>query len=145
MAFNSVLFLTLLLAISTLTVAPSAVDAQILAIIRGTVNCAITVTTSKAPAFPNAKAQLRCGATVISSTITNSLGSFRMQLKNPSAVLMNLLSTNCTIAVATPLAQCNSSLPSAGTLIAPLQSSLPTLDGGNIVLNLVAGIFKFVL
>ncbi|WOG83398.1 hypothetical protein DCAR_0102573 [Daucus carota subsp. sativus] len=145
MAFNSVLFFTLLLAVSTLTVAPSAVEAQILARIRGTVKCAVTVTTPQAPAFPNARAQLRCGTAVISSSITNSLGSFRMQLKNPTAVLLNLLSTNCTIAVRTPLAQCNSSLPSAGTLIAPLQSSLPTIDGSNIVLNLIAGIFKFVL
>lgn len=53
MAFYSVLFLTLLLAISTLTVAPSAVEAQILVRIRGTVNCAATVTTSKASAFPS--------------------------------------------------------------------------------------------
>ncbi|KAL1832555.1 hypothetical protein ACET3Z_002206 [Daucus carota] len=119
-----------------------AVEAQILARIRGTVKCAVTVTTPQAPAFPNARAQLRCGTAVISSSITNSLGSFRMQLKNPTAVLLNLLSTNCTIAVRTPLAQCNSSLPSAGTLIAPLQSSLPTIDGSNIVLNLIAGIFK---
>lgn len=94
----------------------------------------------------DAKAQLQCGATVISSAITNSLGSFRIQLRNPSTgLLTNLLSTNCTVAVRTPLAQCNSSLPSVGTLIAPVQSSLPALDDANIVLNMVAGIFKFIL
>ncbi|KAL1548465.1 phylloplanin-like [Salvia divinorum] len=72
------------------------------------------------PVFPNALVQLQCGGNVVSTATTDSSGVFSMLL-DPVNFLLSTLLSGCRIAVNTPLASCNASLPSVGGLVSNLQ------------------------
>ncbi|XP_050374198.1 phylloplanin-like [Argentina anserina] len=87
------------------------------------------------PPFSNATVQLRCGSgngTVISTGITSSTGQISIPLNILSFSLSQILS-GCRLVVATPLAQCNVTLPSVGTLTSNLiRNGTITIGGINI-------------
>ncbi|KAL5541875.1 hypothetical protein UlMin_009585 [Ulmus minor] len=115
--------------------------------IQGSVSCSlnggINANGIAAPAFPNALVQLQCGnGTVVSSSTTNSGGIFSMVL-DPFQFILSSLLTDCRLAVATPLASCNASLPSVGGLLSPLQFIGNTLNGLLNIANIIPAGFKF--
>ncbi|KAK1387562.1 hypothetical protein POM88_015740 [Heracleum sosnowskyi] len=129
-SFNSVLFLTLLVAISALMAAPSAVEAGFdeneVVNVTGTVPCAVNPTyslsgTLRGNTFPNATVELRCGRndTIVASNTTNANGTFSILVVDPrrdAAIVYLRTPLNCTVVVPTPLSTCNSSLTVNGTL-----------------------------
>ncbi|KAM7485069.1 hypothetical protein LguiA_001078 [Lonicera macranthoides] len=115
--------------------------------IQGTVYCTangnVGVNGTSTPVFPNALVQLRCGnGNVVSSVTTNNSGLFSILLDPLQFVLSSVLS-NCNIVVNTPLSSCNSSLPSIGGLLSPLQLIGNTLVGLLSIVNLIPSGFQF--
>ncbi|KAL8263691.1 hypothetical protein R6Q59_021821 [Mikania micrantha] len=100
--------------------------------VSGDVGCSLDGSINPAPPFPNALVNLVCGGSVIASNTTNQSGAFTILLTVLQTTITDLSSGACKIVVDTPLATCNASLPSTGTLEAPLQ----------IVENIVNGLFN---
>ncbi|XP_073128734.1 phylloplanin-like [Henckelia pumila] len=86
--------------------------------------------TTSTPVFPNALVQLQCGGNVVSTATTNRSGIFSIVLDPLNIVLSTLLS-GCKLVVNTPLASCDATLPSIGSL----ESTLQFL--GNVILGLL--------
>ncbi|KAL1811612.1 hypothetical protein DCAR_0623731 [Daucus carota subsp. sativus] len=159
---NSTLFLGLIVAISAIMAAapsnaivisfdPLSVTDMI--VIRGVLSCAINVTLSPngiVPPFPNAPLKLMCGNRTLANTTTDMMGTFGFSLVpnivNGIGDLTNLLvspSSNCTVVVTTPLATCNASLPSTGTLVSGLLPGITqTLFGFLRIINIQLGGFR---
>ncbi|KZV31141.1 hypothetical protein F511_11854 [Dorcoceras hygrometricum] len=95
-----------------------------------TANGNVGVNGTSTPVFPNALVQLRCGGNVVSTATTNRSGIFSILLDPLNFVLSSLLS-GCKLVVNTPLASCDASLPSIGSL----ESTLQFL--GNVILGLL--------
>ncbi|XP_043708239.1 phylloplanin-like [Telopea speciosissima] len=101
--------------------------------IQGTVYCTANgnigvngaATTVFSIKYSNAPVQLQCrGRNVVSSTTTNSSGSFSMKLGATESLLLSLLS-NCNIVVNAAPVTCNATLPAGGIL----QSGLNLVSG----------------
>ncbi|XP_076894551.1 phylloplanin-like [Bidens hawaiensis] len=82
----------------------------------GNVSC----TANASIVFNDAVVDLSCGGNVRGMAVTNAMGTFGMIL-SPSPFDPSTLLTSCKIILATPLSSCNSTLPSTGTIEAPLQ------------------------
>ncbi|XP_076914459.1 phylloplanin-like [Bidens hawaiensis] len=80
------------------------------------------------PPFPNALVTLSCNGTVRDVGITSTNGTFSI-LASTTNLTNNItaLLRDCRAVVATPLSICNATLPSTGTLQAPLQNLGNTL------------------
>ncbi|KAL6188568.1 hypothetical protein ACLB2K_039960 [Fragaria x ananassa] len=77
------------------------------------------------PPFRFAVVQLRCGpgnGTLVSTVITNLAGQFTIVLNTLQYTVAQLVSS-CRVVVTTPLAMCNSTLSSNGTLTSNLTSN----------------------
>ncbi|XP_006406765.2 phylloplanin [Eutrema salsugineum] len=117
--------------------------------IQGLVRCSIsgTVSTSNAtsvPPFPNAGIVLRCAGQNVSITTTNAAGIFSLPTTQLLNVLPTLLSGGCNILVTTPLSTCNASLPTSGSLTAPLNIVGSNFAGGLNIIEIVSGLFSLV-
>ena len=69
--------------------------------------------------------QLRCGpgnGTVVATSITNAQGKFQILL-NALIISLTQVLKGCRLAVATPIAQCNATVPAVGTLVSNLTSN----------------------
>ncbi|MED6144951.1 hypothetical protein PIB30_020246 [Stylosanthes scabra] len=119
------------------------------ATIQGTVLCTLNMKDNiddngdGAPAFSNAQVQLMCGGKVLSNATTNDDGKFSMKTDSLDSSLLYDLSSmlnGCNLMVPTPLTDCNSNLPSAGSLI----STLRFLGITNSVANITPSGFHFV-
>ncbi|KAL1803733.1 hypothetical protein DCAR_0935446 [Daucus carota subsp. sativus] len=147
--FNSMLFLTLLVAISALMAAPSAVKAQrfdnYIINITGTVRCAVSATffangSSASRPFTNANVQLQCRRrnTTIASTTTDANGTFSIIRDPPlgrltALITYSITARTCRAFVTTPLSACNSTLPTSGNLVSSLtQSSINTVGNTQV-------------
>ncbi|KAD4178253.1 hypothetical protein R6Q59_021831 [Mikania micrantha] len=112
--------------------------------VSGVVGCSLNGSINSAPPFQNALVNLVCGGSVIASNTTNQSGAFTIFL-NPIQTIIALLSGSCKVVVATSLATCNSTLPSTGTLQAPVQILGNTIVGTlNILTGFVSGLFSFI-
>ncbi|CAA0834217.1 Pollen Ole e 1 allergen and extensin family protein [Striga hermonthica] len=152
MALKSVIVVSLLLACIAMPLA----EAQLLGgllqplfgllRVQGIVYCTpngnIGVNGTSTPVFPNASVQLQCGGNVVSTATTNGSGVFSILLDPISFVLSTLLS-GCRVAVNTPLASCNTNLPSVGGLISNLQFIGNTLVGLLNIGNIIPSGFQF--
>ncbi|KAH6769678.1 Pollen Ole e 1 allergen and extensin family protein [Perilla frutescens var. hirtella] len=103
-------------------------------------NLGVNATTT--PVFPNALVQLRCGGNVVSSTTTDGSGLFSILL-DPVNFLLSTVLSSCKLVVNTPLASCNTSLPSVGSLVSDLQFVGNTLIGLLNISNLIPMGFQF--
>ncbi|KAM5568941.1 phylloplanin-like [Rosa sericea] len=118
--------------------------------VQGTVFCSAnggatvgTNGTILTPAFANATVQLRCGAgngTVFGTAQTNSNGAFSIMLDYSFFALPQILS-GCRAVVTTPLASCNATLASTGTLTSTLTSLGSTTAGPLLIFNISANLF----
>ncbi|KAJ6722104.1 POLLEN OLE E 1 ALLERGEN AND EXTENSIN FAMILY PROTEIN-RELATED [Salix viminalis] len=153
MAFKSLLFFALL---SAAMVAAPVAEAQLgliggllgLIRIQGTLFCTANgnmgANGTATPVFPNALVQLQCGGNVVSTSTTNGSGVFSILLDPLSYILSSLL-TGCSLKVATPLASCDSTLPSLGGLLSSLQFIGNTTLGALLsVANIIPAGFRFV-
>ncbi|KAL8255877.1 hypothetical protein R6Q59_030944 [Mikania micrantha] len=111
--------------------------------VTGVIGCSLNGSINSAPPFQNALVEVTCGGIVIASNTTNQSGTFTIFLLNPvGTILSSLLSGACKIVVDTPLATCNATLPSTGTLEAPLQIVGNIVDGLlTIIFGIVGGVF----
>ncbi|KAG6431177.1 hypothetical protein SASPL_109254 [Salvia splendens] len=107
-----------------------------------TPNGNVGVSATATPVFPNALVQLQCGGNVVSTATTDSSGVFSI-LMDPVNFLLSTLLSGCRLAVNTPLASCNASLPSVGGLASNLQFVGNTVAGLLNVANLVPTGFQF--
>ncbi|KAM0015209.1 putative phylloplanin [Helianthus debilis subsp. tardiflorus] len=108
--------------------------------VNGILSCSVNVTvnaTNPLPPFPGATVQLVCGGIVVASNTTNASGAFSIAVNQVIGFLTNILSS-CIVRVPTPLSTCNATLPSNGTLQAPLLT-LGTIAGS--LLNFTTGQF----
>ncbi|KAJ0537864.1 putative phylloplanin [Helianthus annuus] len=108
--------------------------------VSGILSCSVNVTvnaTNPPPPFANATVQLVCGGIVVASNTTNASGAFNMVVNQAIVSLTNILSS-CILRVPTPLSTCNATLPSSGTLQAPLVF-LRNIAGG--IVDILSGIF----
>ncbi|KAJ0945532.1 putative phylloplanin [Helianthus annuus] len=141
---------TILVSILVLVlIAAQADEAQGLGTITAAVNISGIVTCSvngsaNAPPFPNALVELSCGGNVIASAVTNAQGVFNITV-NPLRVTLNNLLSSCRIIVATPLSNCNATLPTAGTLQSALQVAGTFIRGILNNVNLVPIRFRLVV
>ncbi|KAH6769677.1 Pollen Ole e 1 allergen and extensin family protein [Perilla frutescens var. hirtella] len=103
-------------------------------------NLGVNATTT--PVFPNALVQLQCGGNVVSSTTTDGSGLFSILL-DPVNFLLSTILSGCKLVVNTPLASCNASLPSVGSLVSDLQFVGNTLIGLLNIGNLIPMGFQF--
>ncbi|ESW10919.1 hypothetical protein PHAVU_009G249400 [Phaseolus vulgaris] len=91
--------------------------------IQGTVFCTskdnLPLKALSNPLFPNAEVQLVCGEKEFSKATTNDGGNFSMMM-DPLLLDLSSLLNGCNLVVATPLCNCNTNLPSSGTLISTL-------------------------
>ncbi|MED6108045.1 hypothetical protein PIB30_019821 [Stylosanthes scabra] len=119
------------------------------ATIQGTVLCTLNMKDNiddngdGAPVFSNAQVQLMCGGKVLSNATTNDDGKFSMKTDSLESSLLYDLSSmlnGCNLMVPTPLSDCNSNLPSAGSLL----STLRFLGITNSVANITPSGFHFV-
>ncbi|KAJ4722155.1 phylloplanin-like [Melia azedarach] len=114
--------------------------------IQGTVFCTANgnmgVNGTATPVFPNALVQLQCNGNIVSSATTNGSGIFSIVLDPLQYVLSSLL-TNCSLAVNTPLANCNAKSPAVGALVSALQFIGNTLLGLLNVANIIPAGFQF--
>ncbi|XP_057753229.1 phylloplanin-like [Arachis stenosperma] len=116
--------------------------------IQGTVLCTLNLKDNVddngdgAPAFSNAQVQLMCGGKVLSNATTNGAGKFSMKMDSVDSLVYDLSSmlSGCNLMVPTPLSDCNSNLPSVGSLI----STLRFLGITNSVANITPSGFHFV-
>jgi len=67
----------------------------------------------------DAEVQLVCGEKEFSKATTNDGGNFSMMM-DPLLLDLSSLLNGCNLVVATPLCNCNTNLPSSGTLISTL-------------------------
>ncbi|KAL8263689.1 hypothetical protein R6Q59_021819 [Mikania micrantha] len=112
--------------------------------VSGVVGCSLNGSINSAPPFQNALVNLVCGRTVIASNTTNQSGAFTILL-TPLQTITALFSGACKIVVATSLATCNATLPSTGTLQAPLQIVGNIVTGFlNTLIGIVSGTFTLV-
>ncbi|KAJ0602910.1 putative phylloplanin [Helianthus annuus] len=96
------------------------------------------------PPFPNALVQLSCNGILRGLAITNRAGTFNIVV-SPIQVSLNNLLSSCRLVVATPLSNCNVTLPSNGTLQAPIQLAGTTVIGLLInITQFVAGVFRLI-
>ncbi|CAN6325267.1 unnamed protein product [Urochloa humidicola] len=119
------------------------------ATVSGVVPCSAgnDINAAEVPPFPNAGLQAVCANNVVANTIAGVDGVFTMNLGRiddslVEPVLEPMLNNQCSLAVTTPLANCNASLADAkGTLTAPLQlQSSATTDGLLSGIPLVGGL-----
>ncbi|XP_074382295.1 phylloplanin-like [Apium graveolens] len=145
-AFNSSVFLSLLVLISAFTAAPSSVEAQSLLptgiiIASGIVSCVINTTLpmngTMPPPFPNASVELRCGITTLANTTTNAQGGFTLIVRSVLSLLTDILSGQCRVVVTTPLSNCNAALPSVGNLEATVTGIVSSLSNGVSIASLL--------
>ncbi|PIA62827.1 hypothetical protein AQUCO_00200680v1 [Aquilegia coerulea] len=148
MVMKSLLFVLVLIVGFAALLAEAQLLGGILALtqIRGTLFCSVNGSigsnSTTTPVFPNALVQLQCGTgNVVASATTNTAGVFSILLDPLRFVLSSLL-TNCNLVVKTPLATCNSSLPTNGILISALQFFGRTVDG---IINIIPVEFIFLL
>ncbi|CAA3033364.1 Hypothetical predicted protein [Olea europaea subsp. europaea] len=145
MALRSLIFVSILFAAIAFPMAEAqlGIIGNLLGLLRiqGILYCTPTgnigVNGTATPVFPNALVQLQCGdGNVVSSATTNASGLFSMLL-DPLNFLLSTLLSNCKLVVGTPLATCNASLPSIGTLESTLKfignTLLGILNVGNII------------
>ncbi|KAJ0594585.1 putative phylloplanin [Helianthus annuus] len=92
----------------------------------------------------DALVELSCGGNVIASAVTNAQGVFNITV-NPLRVTLNNLLSSCRIIVATPLSNCNATLPTAGTLQSALQVAGTFIRGILNNVNLVPIRFRLVV
>uniref|UniRef100_J3MB58 Uncharacterized protein n=1 Tax=Oryza brachyantha TaxID=4533 RepID=J3MB58_ORYBR len=104
-------------------------EARVVAIVHGVVPCSIDTVSmaavSSSPVFANASVHLVVGGNddgnlISTRTRTNSKGHFKMVLNVTSSDMMAALQAGGRVVVTTPPAACDSSLPAAGRLAAPL-------------------------
>ncbi|XP_047945099.1 phylloplanin-like [Salvia hispanica] len=107
-----------------------------------TSNGNVGVNATATPVFPNALVQLQCGGNVVSTATTDGSGVFSI-LMDPVNLLLSTLLSGCRLAVNTPLASCNASLPSVGGLVSNLQFIGNTVTGLMNVANLIPTGFQF--
>uniref|UniRef100_A0A0D9X2V7 Dirigent protein n=1 Tax=Leersia perrieri TaxID=77586 RepID=A0A0D9X2V7_9ORYZ len=125
MAVKTILLATALLLAGLAT---RGAEAGIVAIIHGIVPCSnntdAVADVSDSPVFANASVHLVVGDNNNpipgTRTTTNNKGHFKMILNVTSSDMMASLASNSKAVVTTPLAACKPSLPSSGTLTAPL-------------------------
>ncbi|PIA62826.1 hypothetical protein AQUCO_00200681v1 [Aquilegia coerulea] len=145
MTIKSLLFVLVLIVGFAALLAEAQSLGRVLALtqIRGTLFCSINGSNSRiTPVFPNALVQLQCGTgNVVASATTNTAGGFSILL-DPLQFVRLLLLTNCDLVVKTPLATCNSSLPTNGILISTLQFLGRTVGS---IINIIPGSFIFQL
>ncbi|CAL4939308.1 unnamed protein product [Urochloa decumbens] len=119
------------------------------ATVSGVVPCSAgnDINAAEVPPFPNAVLQAVCANNVVANTTAGVDGTFTMNL-GPidqdlvGPVLEPMLNNQCSLAVTTPLANCNASLADAkGTLTAPLQLQSSPTHG--LVGGLVGGVPLF--
>ncbi|KAL3812906.1 hypothetical protein ACJIZ3_014174 [Penstemon smallii] len=147
MALKSLVLLTLLVVAAAIAV-PMA-QAQLggllgpllgLVRIQGVLYCTpngdIGVNGTSTPVFSNALVELQCGGNVVSTATTNLSGIFSILL-DPISFVTSTLVSGCELVVNTPLATCNASLPSIGSLESTLQqvgiSVLGLLNVANLI------------
>ncbi|KAJ0537865.1 putative phylloplanin [Helianthus annuus] len=143
MAMKSIILITALVAVLVATQAQAqfnfpGVGSRLN--ISGILSCSANASvngTNPIPPFPNAVVQLVCGGNVVATTTTNGTGAFSIFLSQFQALLSTILS-NCILRVPTPLSNCNATLPSNGTLQAPIQFLGNSIRG---VLNFTSGPF----
>ncbi|XP_047155689.1 phylloplanin-like [Vigna umbellata] len=91
--------------------------------IQGTVFCTskdnVSVKAPSNPVFPDAEVQLVCGEKEFSKATTNADGKFSITM-DPLLLDISSLLNGCNLVVDTPLSNCNTKLPSSGTLISNL-------------------------
>ncbi|CAL4914321.1 unnamed protein product [Urochloa decumbens] len=119
------------------------------ATVSGVVPCSAgnDINAAEVPPFPNAVLQAVCANKVVANTTAGVDGTFTMNL-GPidkdlvGPVLEPMLNNQCSLAVTTPLANCNASLADAkGTLTAPLQLQISaTTDGLVSGLPIIGGL-----
>ncbi|CAN6300971.1 unnamed protein product [Urochloa humidicola] len=133
-----------------------------IAIINGTVPCSTgsDINVASALPFPNATVQLVCSTATVASARTGSTGIVSFILgpiaNLPTTLLVNLLTGQCRVVVATPLVACNASLNgvtgtlsssvqllnvTSGVVINILGFSVPIV---NDVVNFVPSLFNFI-
>ncbi|KAL8263692.1 hypothetical protein R6Q59_021822 [Mikania micrantha] len=114
--------------------------------VSGVVACSLNGSSNSAPPFTNALVNLVCNGSVVASNTTNQSGTFTIILSNPvRTILSSILSGGCKIVVATSLATCNATLPSTGTLQAPVQIVENIVTGLlSTLIGIVGGTFIFV-
>ncbi|XP_004298137.1 PREDICTED: phylloplanin-like [Fragaria vesca subsp. vesca] len=153
---RTMLFVCLLVA--ALAVAVPIAQGQIITIgpiagvyrIQGLLFCSLNGTASVGtngailtPPFSNATVQLRCGANdiVLGTVQTRADGTFSILLDVSFYTLPQILS-GCRVVVTTPLAKCNVSLPSTGTLTSALTSIGSTIVPSLPTSNIGTGVFS---
>ncbi|KAL8263700.1 hypothetical protein R6Q59_021830 [Mikania micrantha] len=113
--------------------------------VTGVIGCSLNGSINSAPPFQNALVEVTCGGIVIASNTTNESGEFTILLTVVQNLISSILSGSCKIVVDTPLATCNATLPSTGTLEAPLQIVGNIVDGLlNILIGIIGGVFMLI-
>ncbi|XP_027120822.1 phylloplanin-like [Coffea eugenioides] len=153
MAIRSILFISLAVAIMAIPIAEAQLGGLISGLlgsinVKGIVFCTldgnIGINGTATPVFSNALVQLQCGnGDVVSTTTTNSAGVFGFVL-DPLQMLLSSLTTNCSVAVKTPLSTCNVNLPSVGGLQSPLKYVGDTVLGLLNIANLIPSGFRLI-
>ncbi|KAI3756599.1 hypothetical protein L1987_56421 [Smallanthus sonchifolius] len=112
--------------------------------ISGIVSCSVNASvngTTPPPPFPNATVELSCDGTVLASATTNQSGAFTISVN--ALQIPTILTSSCKLVVATPLSTCNATLPSTGSLQAPLQIVRNVVNGVLTVTALIPQLFVF--
>ncbi|XP_027902815.1 phylloplanin-like isoform X2 [Vigna unguiculata] len=115
--------------------------------IQGTVFCSskdnVAVKAPSNPVFPNAEVQLVCGEKEFSSARTNDDGKFSIMM-DPLLLDVSSLLNGCNLVVPTPLSNCNTNLPSSGTLISTLNFAGINRLATPIIANIIPSGFHYV-
>ncbi|KAJ0769747.1 putative phylloplanin [Helianthus annuus] len=152
MAMKSIFSITILAVVLVATQAQALgiipnVNIGTLVNINGTVSCSVNASvsgTTPAPPFPNATVALSCGGRVIATTMTNNMGmlNIMVMLNQFLPITLSNITSSCRLVVVTPLSTCNATLPSNGTLEAPLRfvnsTVISTTSGLRNSLNFLA-------
>ncbi|XP_027902814.1 phylloplanin-like isoform X1 [Vigna unguiculata] len=122
--------------------------------IQGTVFCSskdnVAVKAPSNPVFPkttqyfsDAEVQLVCGEKEFSSARTNDDGKFSIMM-DPLLLDVSSLLNGCNLVVPTPLSNCNTNLPSSGTLISTLNFAGINRLATPIIANIIPSGFHYV-
>ncbi|KAI7743444.1 hypothetical protein M8C21_011295 [Ambrosia artemisiifolia] len=145
MAMKSIALITVLVVVLAATQAEAQLFPPRIPVfnIMGNVSCSLNgsvIVNGTTPPFPNALVQLSCNGIVRGVAITNTGGMFTITTPGILTSLNNLLSS-CRLVLGTPLSACNATLPSTGTLQAPLQFVNSTIIGLLNITNIRGGAF----
>lgn len=91
----------------------------------------------------DAHVQLLCGGKEISNGGTDADGNFTIKT-DPLLLDLSSFLTGCNVVVATPLFNCNASLPSVGSLISNLEFAGINRIGTQTITNITPSGFHFV-